>query len=862
MEDPIQLAKVKFNTLFSFFKDLGYNTSEKIGQNEYRIFLNKKSKTGTFDPLLTNKLFEILNLDEMSTLSIDEFINGFLSFEEEIQKNSELFNFKLAQEQEIYDKILKQCRAYQSEKLNAEGFCENAKIYGEISDIDIKRQLEGIKEIIIIILYNEKQVELRFKIGDKNSNELLKKTFEFKPTSRKDHFEFIMKGVNDKDQVFDIGSKVFPLDDINSQEEYLVQIVIPEIDNPNQIAAYINTKIVLYMSDFKYYESLRKKQEKRLKKYMAAAKKASEYLMYVREIYGDLSQMKPELIVDFNNEKLMQRKGAKLNVNFNNMMEAEAPGANYFVEFNNEREIQTRGVPLRVEFNNSKEVLTPVTETETKKYEYKYNYTSNVNLSKINELEKKIQLLEKEKEKITNNLANLPKTNLEQINIKKITETVKYINNQKDISQQDLNTNIPLHSEMASPKELFTTEKVTTEKVTTNNVTTSQAVPILAPQTNSDTNSQIIQTTTTETKTQNILNNQPVNQDNNFDMNSFLKQTTTQTQYQTQGENQTVLPSSQTDNLGSGGYVHEQTTKTTKTTTSTPIYFQGQNISQVEDQNLLHTVNVNQQDFINNFLSGQNATTTTTKTTTINQYGSGEAEGGIGYGTNINGQVSEYQTGGDIFKESTITSKTQTLDPIVNKVLINKSVGKAIIDQTTNKLLVSEKTLPVSYLPEKVNQVIYEDKVTTLPLIRASANSSYNTLQPIVHDLKTYYANETTTGTNGYNFVDNANTNSNGNIISNNYNYSSEYNYSSNENNNNNYNFTGGYDINGSGTNYNNVNFGEYERTDYGNSSGNNWGTTQNTENVNFSFFPSIPDVPLVVNDDKKKFGGGEKILA
>ena len=287
------------------------------------------------------------------------------------------------------------------------------------------------------------------------------------------------------------------------------------------------------------------------------------------------------------------------------------------------------------------------------------------------------------------------------------------------------------------------------------------------------------------------------------------------------------------------------------------MYFQGQNISQVEGQNLLHTVNVNQQDFIDNFLSGQNGTTTTTKTTTINQNGSGEAEGGIGYGTNINGQVSEYQTGGDIFKESTITSKTQTLEPIVNKVLINQSVGKAIIDQTTNKLLVSEKTLPVSYLPEKVNQVIYEDKVTTLPIIRTSANSSYNTLQPIVHDLKTYYANETTTGTNGYNFVDNANTNSNGNIISNNYNYSSGYNYISNENNN--YNFTGGYDINGSGTNNNNVNFGEYARTDYGNSIGNNWGTTKTTSNITNSFFPNAPDVPFDDNNDNNNFGG-EKI--
>ena len=183
--EEIQLPKVKFSTLFSFFKDLGYNNSSKIGQSEYRIFLNKKSKTGEFDPLLMNKLFAILNLDEMSTISIDEFINGFLLFEEEIQKNSEMFNYKLAQEQEIYDKILKQCRAYQSEKLNAEGFCENAKIYGEISDIDIKRQLEGIKEIIIIILYNETKEEIHFKIGDKNSNELLKKYFEFKPPQEK-----------------------------------------------------------------------------------------------------------------------------------------------------------------------------------------------------------------------------------------------------------------------------------------------------------------------------------------------------------------------------------------------------------------------------------------------------------------------------------------------------------------------------------------------------------------------------------------------------------------------------------------------------------------------------------------------------
>ena len=47
---------------------------------------------------------------------------------------------------------------------------------------------------------------------------MLNKSFSLKPKSRKDRFEFIMKGVNDKNQIVDIGSKVFPLNDVNSYE--------------------------------------------------------------------------------------------------------------------------------------------------------------------------------------------------------------------------------------------------------------------------------------------------------------------------------------------------------------------------------------------------------------------------------------------------------------------------------------------------------------------------------------------------------------------------------------------------------------------------------------------------------------------
>ena len=342
MSESLEIKKAKIDSLVAGFTNAGFKSGDRVGQVELLQFLDRRSSSGHFDPVISSKFFEVINLDSSNTLSVEEFINGFLQFEEEIRKNAEIFTVKFAKEEEIYKQLSEEFRKYKEEKLNAEGLCEEAKVSGQITEIDIKRKLEGIKEIIIKVVFNEKSEELHFKIGDLNSaNEMANKTFEFKPTSRKDHFEFIMKGINERNQIFDIGSKVFPLNEISSHEEYLVQIVVPEIENEEQIAAYIKAKIVLYWSDYKYYEKQKKKSESKLKKITIAKNKADDYLRKVREIYGDLTRKKPDLIVDFNNEKLMQRKGAKLSVNFNNTKEAEATG-NYVVEFNNQKEVQIK----------------------------------------------------------------------------------------------------------------------------------------------------------------------------------------------------------------------------------------------------------------------------------------------------------------------------------------------------------------------------------------------------------------------------------------------------------------------------------------------------------------------------------------
>ena len=395
--ESLEIKKAKIDSLVAGFFKTGYKSTSQINQSELIQFLNRRSSSGKFDPIISGKLFEVLSLDAMSTITVEEFINGFLQFEEEIQKNAEDFSIKLSKEEEIFSQIENDFKKYK-ESLTADGLCENAKVSGEITEIDIQKKLEGIKEIIIKIIYNEKNEELHFKMGDISSNELEHKTFEFKPTSRKDHFEFIMKGINDRNQEFDIGKKIFDLSNINSHEEYLVQIVVPEIDNEEIIAAFIKAKIVVFWSDYKKYEKQKKKAENKLKKLTIAKNKAEEYLKKIREIYGDLVKKQPDLIVDFNNEKLMQRKGAKLNVNFNNTKEVEAPGSNYVVEFNNQKEVlikQEVKTETKIVESNEKKIEPPVQEN-----------VENVENVEQNNVQENAEIINTEGEDQNNNYEN------------------------------------------------------------------------------------------------------------------------------------------------------------------------------------------------------------------------------------------------------------------------------------------------------------------------------------------------------------------------------------------------------------------------------------------------------------------------
>jgi hypothetical protein len=107
------IQRIKYSSLIKAFQNFGFQLSKRLSQNEIRLFLNGNSSSEYFDPNLCTKLFHFLNFNENSTISIPEFIQGFLAFENSIKRNEETSRIKLAREREIYNNILKQCIAYQ-----------------------------------------------------------------------------------------------------------------------------------------------------------------------------------------------------------------------------------------------------------------------------------------------------------------------------------------------------------------------------------------------------------------------------------------------------------------------------------------------------------------------------------------------------------------------------------------------------------------------------------------------------------------------------------------------------------------------------------------------------------------------------
>lgn len=281
-----EIKKEKTEALMEAFNKLGYNNESELGKEGISRFLNKRTKEGEFDIGLKNILLIKIGIDDYSNISVDNFIKGFIEFDEDVQRNVSGFIKAKETEENNIIKYKELINHYQNESLDSDGLSEHAKILIRITDVNIEERLIGIRNIIIKVSYDNIEKEINFKIGGEVTH--LNETLEFKHITKRGNFKFIMLGINETDKIFAIGCKKFSLEGLDSMEKYTVKIIIPERDDERETAAYICAEISFYCSNYEFYQSELVRSEKKIEKLKKAIEDSKNYVNKVNEIYGKL----------------------------------------------------------------------------------------------------------------------------------------------------------------------------------------------------------------------------------------------------------------------------------------------------------------------------------------------------------------------------------------------------------------------------------------------------------------------------------------------------------------------------------------------------------------------------------------------
>ena len=342
----------KEEILLNELSEYGYTEETLISQSELSLFLDRKSPKNKFDTSLIKKLYSILNLTEYDTVTVSQFVSGFLKMDEEIRKSRDELNEEYSNKKKNFENILDMCKRYQSEKLNEEGFSENARLSGDIIESTFNVDLDGIEEIILSIIYGDEKQEIKQNVKQKEEEDKENnKHFELKALSGKEHLEFKLMTRNYLNYVAEIGSKTYSLEGIQNQEPFFIKVEIPfdddfANDKEGNLAAIVKAKIALRWSDYEYYEQQQKNEEPKLKKLLSDLEQAEESIKKLDYIFS----------AEKKNEKNEAENNVRKSSEFLNRKILEFPDNNFIVDFNNERIDTVIRKGIKVDFNNEKEV--------------------------------------------------------------------------------------------------------------------------------------------------------------------------------------------------------------------------------------------------------------------------------------------------------------------------------------------------------------------------------------------------------------------------------------------------------------------------------------------------------------------------
>ena len=282
----INQQRPKIEAMQRMFEEIGKDFDSQLTKEEIIDFLNSHTKNESeFNRNLANRFLSNLDFDENGLITVEEFVKGYISFENDLENTANDFKAKLKAEERTLRECQDKCRACQQEELQ-NGICDNAFITVKFTEIDMKTKLEDILSIAMTVKLNEHLKTTQFMSGSTNDSIHLNEEFKFIPKSRQDKMEFLLKGKHSDGDDFEIGKKVFELNTIQSQDKYEITIELPDVYDDRTIIAHIKTIIFFYWSDYEKYSELAQKSENQIQKLQKAIRQTNNYLNTLKDLYS------------------------------------------------------------------------------------------------------------------------------------------------------------------------------------------------------------------------------------------------------------------------------------------------------------------------------------------------------------------------------------------------------------------------------------------------------------------------------------------------------------------------------------------------------------------------------------------------
>ena len=283
-----QEMQLKVKYIIEAFKKYGYNDSNALIRKEDIIrFLNTSSNSSEFNPNLTQKLFDILEIGQKPSIKIADFASGFVFFESEIRRKCAEFHEGLNKEKILCDKNEILCN---KKKNSGEKCGDFVAVSVEIGEILMRYGGESVGKVVVEVELGGERREVCVVWG-RGRREEVGKSVEFEGVNSVSSMKISFKAYDLNDNYLIYGNKTISMDlgvkdHKQNKEELPMKITVPDINNPNKIVATINTKLSVYFSGFLFYDEQLQASREKIQKLERRIQRSNVFLREITAVYS------------------------------------------------------------------------------------------------------------------------------------------------------------------------------------------------------------------------------------------------------------------------------------------------------------------------------------------------------------------------------------------------------------------------------------------------------------------------------------------------------------------------------------------------------------------------------------------------